>query len=582
MHKALLRRQNKYTAFVLDSQHTSLQLSTKDPMMLNSKKKLSRKYIQAVIVSGLLANSAIATANSETATEDDLIQQEKIKARLAEIAKEEKDAKRAQNGYYVERKSYGTGRETEPPRYVKQLNKTWLKDINDLENVDWLDIGLDYRFRYESRDNDFRRPRDTIDEPILLRTRGFVAIKDILDPLRFTLEVEDARRNHSQFTREFDTRDINHAEPIQAYLELFFKETPLGKDDLGNNRPISIKAGRHAFEYTDRRLLARNEWRNTTNNFQGVRTTIGQQINDWQLDLLALKPVQRFTNQLDEVDHAQNFYGVIGDWRRWSEYVTLQPYYYLLKQEGDEVKYDTNGRTAAPNTRIDREIHTAGLRAYSVIGKTGWDYDVSFVKQWGHQDRLDSKGTFVAELDHNAYAYNAEIGYSFKHLWKPRLSAFYGFASGDKDPNDGKNHRFERLFGFARPWSNDDYFQMENISAPKVRTEFEPQLEWLPGLKVDAGYSWYRLDSDKDRWGGAGLRDNTGRSGKDVGEEFDVRLRFPINKQISANIGYARFWAENFTKATTRSGGAGGNNIADPDRRDNSNFFYIEISASAF
>lgn len=539
-----------------------------------------------LITAGLIFSlgQQVASAQDQTVSNDEeqATLQEKVKVRLAEIEAEALAADREKNGYYVERKSYGTGRETEPPRYVKQLNKTWLKEVSGLENVDWLDIGLDYRFRYESRDNDFRRKTDTIDEPILLRTRGYVAIKDILDPLRFTVEVEDARRNHSQFTREFDTRDINYAEPIQAYLELFFKETPLGKDDLGNNRPISIKAGRQAFEYTDRRLLARNEWRNTTNNHQGIRTTIGQKKNDWQLDLLALKPVQRFTNQLDEVSHAQNFYGVIGDWRRWSEYVTLQPYYYLLKQDGDKVKYDNNGKTAAANARIDREIHTAGIRAYSVIGKTGWDYDVSYIKQWGNQDRLSSSGAFISELDHDAYAYNAEIGYSFNHAWKPRLSAFYGFASGDKNPTDGKNQRFERLFGFARPWSNDDYFQMENISVPKVRAEFEPQLSWLPGLKVDTGYSWYRLDSEKDRWAGAGLRDSTGRSGKDVGEEFDVRLRFPINKQISANIGYAHFWAGDFTKATTRNGGNGGTNIADPDRRDNSDFFYVEISATAF
>lgn len=511
-------------------------------------------------------------------------QEEKIKARLAEIVEEEKAAKRAATGYYVERKSYGTGRESEPPRYVKQLNKTWLKDYETFADVDWLDIGLDYRFRYESRDNDFRRGRDTIDEPILLRTRGFVAIKNILDPLRFTLEVEDARRNHSQFTREFDTRDVNYAEPIQAYAELYFKDTPLGKDDLGNERPISVRAGRHAFEYTDRRLLARNEWRNTTNNFQGVRTIIGQQKNDWQLDLLALKPVQRFTNQLDEVDHAQDFYGVIGDWRRWSEVVTLQPYYYLLKQDGNKVEYDANGKAAAANTKIDREIHTAGIRAYGVVGKTGWDYDVSYAKQWGNQDRLSNAGAFISELDHDAYAYNAEIGYSFNHPWKPRLSAFYGVASGDKNPTDGKNNRFERLFGFARPWSNNDYFQMENLVAPKVRVEFDPKVPWLEGLKVDAGYSWYRLDQERDRWNGAGLRDNTGRSGKDVGEEVDVRVRFPINKYIAANLGYAHFWAGDFTKETTARAGAptGGTNQADPGRRDNSNFFYTEISVSAF
>ncbi len=145
--------------------------------MLNNKIKPIRKYVQALIFGGLLANSALAIANAEGVTQEDLIQQEKIKARLAEIAEEEKAAKRAQNGYYVERKSYGTGRETEPPRYVKQLNKTWLRDINGFEDISWLDIGLDYRFRYEYRDNDFRRSSDTLDEPFLLRTRGFIAIK---------------------------------------------------------------------------------------------------------------------------------------------------------------------------------------------------------------------------------------------------------------------------------------------------------------------------------------------------------------------------------------------------------------------
>lgn len=558
---------------------------------MNIKKELNFKKRNSFITSALFLLSAIAvTAQADVSetvpanSDEDTELQAKVDARLAEISAEEKKANLDRNGYYVERKSYGTGRESEPPRYVRQLNKTWLKDYDAFENVDWLDIGLDYRFRYEWRDNDLRRGSDTIDEPILLRTRGFVAIKNILDPFRFTLEVEDARRNNSQFTREFDTRDVNYVEPIQAYLELFFKETPLGKDDLGNERPISIRAGRHAFEYTDRRLLARNEWRNTTNNFQGVRTVIGQQKNDWQVDLLALKPVQRFTDQLDEVDHSQHFYGVIGDWRHWSEYVTLQPYYLLLKQEGDEVKHTQNGSAIALNQKIDREIHTAGLRAYGVVGKTGFDYDVSYIKQWGSQDRLNNAGRFIAELDHEAYAYNAEVGYSWNHAWKPRLSAFYGVASGDKNATDGKNQRFERLFGFARPWSNNDYFQMENLVAPKLRAEFEPKVSWLEGLKVDAGYNWYYLHEERDRWNNAGLRDNRGLSGKDVGEEVDVRVRFPINKYIGVNLGYAHFWSGDFVKDTVARAGAptGGTNQADLDRRDHSNFFYTEISVSAF
>jgi hypothetical protein len=519
-------------------------------------------------------------------TTEDEEQAIKIKARLAEIEAENKAAQRASKGYYIERRSYGTGRETEPPRYVKQANKTWLKDVG-YEELNWLDIGLDYRIRYESRDNDFRRPLDSKDEPILLRTRGYVAVRDILDPLRFTLEVEDARRNHSQFTREFDTRDVNYAEPIQAYAELYFKETPLGKDDLGNNRPISVKAGRQAFEYLDRRLLARNEWRNTTNNFQGVRAIIGQQKNDWQVDVFAFNPVQRFTDQLDQRDDSQRLFGVIGDWRRWSEVMTIQPYYLQLKQNGDKVKFNQNGQEVRVpgrfNAAIDREIHSVGVRAYGVVGKTGWDYDLNYTKQWGHQDQVNrNTGVFQQELDHDAYAYNLEAGYSFNDSWKQRLSASYGFASGDKNPTDGKNQRFERLFGFARPWSNNDYFQIENIVAPKVRWEFEPIVSFISGLKLDTGYSWYRLDSATDRWNVAGLRDQTGSSSKDVGEEVDVRVRFPINQYASVNLGYAYFWGGDFTKNTTRYATPGGLAVGDPDRRSNSEFAYVEVSISTF
>lgn len=89
---------------------------------------------------------------------------------------------------------------------------------------------------------------------------------------------------------------------------------------------------------------------------------------------------------------------------------------------------------------------------------------------------------------------------------------------------------------------------MENIIAPKVRWEFEPTLSFISGLKVDIGYSWYRLASATDRWNNASLRDTTGNSGKNVGEEVDLRMRFPINTLSAVNLGYAYFWAGDFTK----------------------------------
>jgi Alginate export len=556
---------------------------------IKSKLRLKQSHylvVSALLILGSVSLPTYAEDEVTSAVKTDAEQQAKIQARLAEIAAEEKAAKIAANGYFVDRKSYGTQKETDPPRYVKQANKTWLKDFDAFENTDWLDLGLEYRARYESRDNDFRRADENIDDPILLRTRAYVGIKNILDPLRAAIELQDSRRNNGDYSRSFDTRDVDKADILQGYLELNFKQSFLGKDDLGNERPIWIRAGRHAWEAIDRRLIARNEWRNTTNTFQGVRANIGDKKNDWQLELFAVKPVQRFTSQLDEVDHAQDFYGIIGDWRGLSEYATFEPYYLLLKQDGDKVKYDANGvelaGTPLRQAQIDREIHTGGLRVYGSIPNTRFDYDASYVKQWGEQDRFLSNRLGYTKVEHDAHAYNAEVGYTFNHTWKPRLSAFYGVATGDKATpvaaNDRtSNQRFDRLFGFARPWSNDDYIQMENIRTPKIRVEFDPIVPLIENVKVDTGFSWYKLDSASDRWNaGANLRDRTGKSGTDLGKEYDLRVRFPINQYASLNLGYAHFWAGDFVQDTSRR-------VAGQANRDaSSDFFYSELTLLGF
>jgi len=547
-----------------------------------------------------VASAAEEVQLAETQVED-TEQQKKVKARLEEIKAEEKAAAKTANGYYVERRSYGTQKETEPPRYVKQLNKTWLKDYDSFADIDWLDIGFEYRARYESRQNDFRRAQENIDDPLLLRSRAYLGLKNILDPFRFAVEVQDSRRNHSDYNDSTDRRlsndpkDIDHADFLQAYLELYFKESIFGKDDLGNNRPFWVRGGRLAWEDLDRRLIARNEWRNTTNTFQGIRANIGEKKNDWQLEAFAVQPVQRFANQLDQVDHAQKFYGLVGDWRGWSEYVTIQPYYFYLKQNGNRVEYDGNGTaysdrsvySALQQTRasIDREINTGGVRVYGVVPGTQWDYDASYSKQWGEVQRYIGNlatGRYI-NVDHDAYAYTAELGYTFnKHSWKPRFSGSYGVASGDKvsgttatDTSD--NQGFDRLFGFARPWSNNDYIQMNNIRAAKIRAEFDPKVPFLDNVKVDTGFSWYRLDSATDRWAaGNNLQDVTGNAGRDLGKEFDLRVRFPINQYAALNLGYAHFWAGDFVKTTSRLVAGQAN------RSDTSNFFYTELTLYGF
>jgi hypothetical protein len=555
--------------------------------------KLKNKSLAShLIVAGLILNFGNSYVHAEDLPvnkETEVISEEKkIKARLAEIAAEARVAEREKNGYYVERKSYGTGKETDPPRYVKQANKTWLKDFDSFLDTNWLDLGLEQRFRYEYRDNDFRR-RDqtedkrgsqTLDEPILLRTRAYIGIKNILDPFRFALEIQDSRQNRGGYIHEAETRDTNDLHILQAYLELNFKETFLGKDPLGNDRPIWIRAGRHAWEAGDRRLIARNEWRNTTNNFFGFRANIGDKKNDWQLELHAVNPVQRVADGNDQTDRSQDFYGAILNYRGWSDVVTFEPSYFLLKQDGNKVTLNaTTGLPQSTANRVDREIHTGVLRAYGVIPATPFDFDGSYNKQWGRVQRELSTSNYT-RVDHDAHAYNFEIGYNVKHPWKPRVSTFYGMATGDRAQQSNDTtpmERFERLFGFARPWSNDDYIQMENIRTNKVRLEFDPKISFLDNVKVDTGFSWYRLDSATDQWNAGGrLEDRTGGSGRDLGKEYDLRVRFPFNQYASLNLGYAYFWGGDFVTSTSRRITGASN------RSSESEFFYAELTLLGF
>jgi hypothetical protein len=273
-----------------------------------------------------------------------------------------------------------------------------------------------------------------------------------------------------------------------------------------------------------------------------MRLILGQQRNDWQVDVLALQPVERRLRQPDRTNEEEWFYAVIGHWRRWSKYITLQPHYLVRDQDRKD------------SAQSDREIHTFALRGYGLVGDTGLDYDFTTALQCGND----------GPRNHRAFGFAAEAGYTFKHPWRPRLSAFCGYASGDRHPTDGTNERFDRHYGFARPWSANDYFIWENLIAPKVRLELQPHKL----VTLETGYHGYWLASDSDSWSNARRRDLEGQSGDCIGHELDVRLRWRVNPRAEIIIGYAHFEPGAFTRNTGDA--------------DDSDFFYIETTIQLF
>ncbi len=469
--------------------------------------------------------------------------------------------------YHQRSNSYATNPESDPPRYVRQLSDIGVERFKD---ITWLDVGLEHRTRYEWRNNDIRRIEGGEDNPFFLRNRAWIGIKDILDPFRFAVEFQDSRVYNNKHA--ITDQERNEYDLLNAYGELHFKKA-LGADDRGNDRPIRFRVGRMAYETTDRRFIARNEWRNTTNTFEGFRLNLGREANDWELDLFGLQPVLRLQTQFDKANDHLWFFGGIGTWRRWSEIATFQAYYMGQKQTADP-----NGFTAT--NRLDRQIHMPGFRIYGKAGSI-LDFDVSYNHQLGYSgpNRVDAHG------------YTIEVSHNFEHAWKPRLNAFYGYASGDKDPNDNVDNRFDRFFGFARPWSADHYVIYENLKAPKLRFEISPTQK----LGFEVGYGAYWLASKTDRMfdildgnisntiKDPGFnRDRTGQSGNFGGHAFEGRIRYQPTPRINTILGYTHFTSGEFVQnriaahscATTNS------HPCVDQRSGNTDFLYFEVLIS--
>ena len=113
--------------------------------------------------------------------------------------------------YYREADSYSTTRDPDPPRYVGPATQSPASFLNGFK---WLDVGLDYRLRYEFRDDDIRRDVEGVDEPLLHRTRLYLGVRELVDPLRFAVEIQDSHRYGSRFAK--DNRDVNELEAIRA------------------------------------------------------------------------------------------------------------------------------------------------------------------------------------------------------------------------------------------------------------------------------------------------------------------------------------------------------------------------------
>lgn len=398
---------------------------------------------------------------------------------------------------------------------------------------DWLTIYGHQRTRYESLDENFRAGRSGSNQGFFLRTALFASVER--DWLEVAAEFLDSRAADFPVDAPLNTTLVNSAELLQGYVGANLDDVIEKGDEL------RLQLGRHTMNVGSRRLVARNRFRNTINAFGGFNAQY--KTGDFNARAFYVIPTQRLVNdspslrdnevRFDEERTQVRFFGLHVEQKNLFGSTSGEAYFLGINEEDGQ----------SLRTR-DRELYTVGTRLLKKKKKAETDYEVEAIYQFGNSR---ASGSSTTNLDHEAFFIHGKVGHTIDTTWTPRLIAQFDWASGDNDPNDGDNQRFDTLFG-ARRWEYGPtgilgLFARSNIISPGYRVEFKPADE----VVVMAAHRYWYLASNQDAWTASGLRDATGAAGDYIGNMAEVRVRWEaVPGNVRIETGYAHLFAGSF------------------------------------
>ncbi|HEY8539483.1 MAG TPA: alginate export family protein, partial [Steroidobacteraceae bacterium] len=381
-----------------------------------------------------------------------------------------------------------------------------------VDATDNLKLSGSFRTRYEAIDGQPRPGLDSSQDLLTFRTTLFAEYT--WNNLRIGGELYDSRAYSSEAGSGVSTGEVNAFEPVQAYVAVDFK------DSLGEGTSVSAQAGRFTLNLGSRRLVAADDYRNTTNGYTGLRVDV-KRAGGPSASLIYTLPQRRLPDDLPSVlDNDIELDEESSALKLWGGIVTLPS---AIGRSALELSYFNLREKDQPDLATrNRQLHTWSARLFKDSAPGTWDYDLEGMYQTGSIRASTAENAEV--LDVNAYFYHLEVGYQGSGAWTPRFSVEYDEASGD----DSSRHygRFDTLFGMRRgdlaPSGIYAAVARANIRAPGLR------LEVTPSSRLDAfvSYKALWLESRTDSFSSSGVRDPTGRSGNFAGHQLDTRLRY--------------------------------------------------------
>ena len=436
----------------------------------------------------------------------------------------------------------------EPADAVLNLRRDleWSRYLKTAMNLpDWVDLGIENRTRFESYDHPWRTSQSigdgSTDSQIALRSRLRLGLGGN-GPFRFLFEGQDARSYLDRERGDFrDTTTVNEYDILQLLGS--FTADNVG----GSGLRTDLHVGRMTMDVGRRRLIARNEMRNTVNAFDGVHWQIGKD-KAWRFRTFFVEPVIRHDVSLDEQSSKSIFWGTYLE-SRHIPWLQMDVYYLGL-----------NDKRVA-NVTSHRTYSTVGFRLYKDPKPGEMDYELESAWQTG------TRGA----TDHFAHFQHLDLGYMFDVPWSPRFVIHYDYASGDRKPGDSQDEGFDTLFGARRfeytPTGTFGPFSRTNLSSPGWRTIVTPAKGWTIQLKQRF---WY-LAQNKDSFGSSGLRDSTGGSGNNLGHDVELRVQWAVSSNMDFDVGYDHWFKGSYFDRLPASAGlpAGGNKDTD--------YFYVQM-----
>jgi hypothetical protein len=378
------------------------------------------------------------------------------------------------------------------------------------------------RLRYEAIDGQARAGFNASDDLINLRTTLLAEYR--AGPVRVAAELWDSRVYAGDSGTPITTGESNALEPVQLFIEA------RATNPFGSGSSATIQAGRFLLNLGSRRLVAADDYRNTTNGYTGLRADLSWR-GGWKSTLIYTLPQQRRPDSAADLRDNQVALDREGsDLRLWGGLLSRARTAGSATVEASFFHLGERDRPGRP-TR-DRSLDTASLRAIVEPRPGRADFEAEGIIQRGSTS--SSLANNAPRQQVAAWFVHADAGYTFPGPWKPRLSVEYDHASGDRP--GGRYGRFDTLFGMRRadlgPAGLYNAFGRANFISPGVRVEAVPDKR--TDLMATLRPIW--LASRTDSFSTTGVRDATGRSGAYAGTQFDGRIRHQLSKSLRLEL----------------------------------------------